>query len=196
MPRYKTRGTSKICLESDFIILLWIGAPWGGGAVLFCSLGLDCSDARWNDLGLYCRITRTTFIETGNWRAWKSRSNAGNMKGLEGDIRREQTWAHRRPISEVWGHDPRGMGQACEAGCGPYLSNSMLCMFSHSVMSDSLWPYGLESARLLCSRNSPGKTTGMGYHFLLQGIFPTQGSNLNLLYCRQVLYPELPGKPQ
>ena len=28
----------------------------------------------------------------------------------------------------------------------------------------------------------PGKNTGVGYHFLLQGIFPTQGSNLRLLY--------------
>ena len=32
-------------------------------------------------------------------------------------------------------------------------------------------------------------------HFLLQGIFPTQGSNPGLLYCRQVLYcPRHQGK--
>ena len=35
---------------------------------------------------------------------------------------------------------------------------------------------------------SPGKNTGMGCHFLLQGIFPTQGSNPDLLHCRQILY--------
>ena len=34
----------------------------------------------------------------------------------------------------------------------------------------------------------PGKDTGVGCHFLLQGIFPTQGSNLGLLHCRQILY--------
>ena len=34
----------------------------------------------------------------------------------------------------------------------------------------------------------PGKNTGVGCHFLLQGIFPTQGSNTGLLYCRQILY--------
>ena len=28
----------------------------------------------------------------------------------------------------------------------------------------------------------------MGCHFLLQGIFPTQGSNPDLLHCRQILY--------
>ena len=31
--------------------------------------------------------------------------------------------------------------------------------------------------RLLCPRNFPGKNTGVGCRFLLQGIFPTQGSN-------------------
>ena len=36
--------------------------------------------------------------------------------------------------------------------------------------------------------DSPGKKTGMGCHTLLQGIFPTQGSNPGLLHCRQILY--------
>ena len=33
-----------------------------------------------------------------------------------------------------------------------------------------------------------GKNTGVGCHLLLQEIFPTQGSNLGLLHCRQTLY--------
>ena len=36
--------------------------------------------------------------------------------------------------------------------------------------------------------DSPGKNTGVGCHFLLQGIFPTQGSNPGLPHCRQTLY--------
>ena len=36
--------------------------------------------------------------------------------------------------------------------------------------------------------NSPGQNTGVGSLSLLQGIFPTQGSNLGLLHCRQILY--------
>ena len=36
--------------------------------------------------------------------------------------------------------------------------------------------------------DSPAKNTGVGCHFLLQGIFPTQGSNPGLLHCRQILY--------
>ena len=38
------------------------------------------------------------------------------------------------------------------------------------------------------SWDSPGKDTGVGSHSLLQGIFPTEGSNLGLLHCRQILY--------
>ena len=36
--------------------------------------------------------------------------------------------------------------------------------------------------------NSPGQNTGVGSLFLLQGIFPTQGSNPGLLHCGQILY--------
>ena len=34
-------------------------------------------------------------------------------------------------------------------------------------MSDSVRPHGLEPPRLLCPRNFPGKSTGVGCHFLL-----------------------------
>ena len=49
-----------------------------------------------------------------------------------------------------------------------------------SVVSNSLQPHGLLPARLLCPWNFPGENTGVGCHFLLQGIFLTQGSNLCL----------------
>ena len=44
------------------------------------------------------------------------------------------------------------------------------------------------TARLLCPWDSPGKNTGVGCHALLQGIFPTQGSNPGLLHGRQTPY--------
>ena len=40
----------------------------------------------------------------------------------------------------------------------------------------------------LCPWDFPGKNTGVGCHFLLHGIFPTQGSNPGLSHCRQILY--------
>ena len=45
-----------------------------------------------------------------------------------------------------------------------------------------------DPARLLCPWESPGKNTGVGGHFLLQGIFPTLGLNLGLPHYRQILY--------
>ena len=38
-----------------------------------------------------------------------------------------------------------------------------------SVVSDYLWPHGLQPARLLCPWSFPGKNTGVGCHFLFQG---------------------------
>ena len=58
--------------------------------------------------------------------------------------------------------------------------------FSHSVVSNSLWPR--KPTSLLCPWNFPGKNTGVGCHSLFQEIFPTQGSNLGLLHCRKILY--------
>jgi len=59
---------------------------------------------------------------------------------------------------------------------------------SCSVVSNSLWLHGLQPARLLCPWKSSGKNIGVGCHSLLQGIFPTQGSNPGLPHCRQILY--------
>ena len=54
---------------------------------------------------------------------------------------------------------------------------------SRSVLSNSLPLHGL------CSPwNSPGQNTGVGSLSLLQRIFPTQGSNLGLQHCRQILH--------
>ena len=48
-------------------------------------------------------------------------------------------------------------------------------------VSDSLQIHWLQPARLLCPWDFPGKNTGVGCHFLLQGIFLTQESNPCLL---------------
>ena len=67
-----------------------------------------------------------------------------------------------------------------------YYNNPVECCEkseTHSVMSNSLPPHGLYSPR-----NSPGQNTGVGSLSLLQGIFPTQGSNPGLLHCRQIHY--------
>ena len=55
-------------------------------------------------------------------------------------------------------------------------------------MSDSLRPHALWPTRGLHPWDFPNKNTGLGSHFLLLGIFTTQGSNLGLLHYRQILY--------
>ena len=45
----------------------------------------------------------------------------------------------------------------------------------------------MQPTKLLCPQDSPGKNTGVGCLFLLQQIFPTQGLNLDLPHCRQIL---------
>ena len=65
----------------------------------------------------------------------------------------------------------------------PYPSGIQSESESHSVVSDSLRPQGLYRPW-----NFLGQNTGVGSLSLLQGIFPTQGSNPGLLHCRQILY--------
>ena len=48
-------------------------------------------------------------------------------------------------------------------------------VLSRSVVSTSLRPHGLQPPRLLCPWDFPGKSTGVGCHFLLQGTLPNPG---------------------
>ena len=59
-------------------------------------------------------------------------------------------------------------------------------VLSHVQLSVTRW-----TAARQAPWDSPGKSTGVGCHFLLQRIFPTQGSNPHLLHLqhhRQILY--------
>ena len=98
-------------------------------------------------------------------------------------------WSPVLGVRALWGcreeHD-----RACQLGDK---QPQQICLFraallSHSVVSDSWQPHGLQPARLFCPQDFPGKNTGVGSHCFLQGIFPTQGSNLGLLHRRWILY--------
>ena len=87
----------------------------------------------------------------------------------------EQTWP---------GHLLHGSDE--DKGETLLLAASLGAVLSHSVVSDSLRPHEREPTRLLCPWDSPGKNTGVGCHALLQGTFPTQGSNPGLLHGRRI----------
>ena len=74
------------------------------------------------------------------------------------------------------------------------------CLVAKSRLT-LLQPHELKPARLLYPWNFPGKNSGVDCHFLLQWIFPTQGSNprllhkRHLLHCKHILTAEILGKP-
>ena len=80
-------------------------------------------------------------------------------------------------------------------GSNPYpVHAGMLSHFSHVRLCATLWTVARQAPLA-----SPGKNTGVGCQFLLQGIFPTLGSNLRLLYFLHWQADSLPlaqpGKP-
>ena len=65
-----------------------------------------------------------------------------------------------------------------EPGCAQKVQRVLSC----STVPDSVLPHELWPSKLLCPWDYPGKSIGVGCHFLLQGIFQAQGSNLRLLH--------------
>ena len=74
--------------------------------------------------------------------------------------------------------EPEYLGSFTDSGFLEGESESVNCL----VIFNSLRPHGLQSASFLCPWNSPGNTTGVGCHFLLQGIFLTQGLNSTFMH--------------
>ena len=95
-------------------------------------------------------------------------------------------------VARLW-HDSYYELNCATSKCmclNPGFQYLMCCcaMLSCPVPSNSLWPQGLQLARLLCPWDSPGKNTGVGCHALLQEIFSTQALNPGLPHCRRILY--------
>ena len=79
--------------------------------------------------------------------------------------------------------------------CLPDYHRRYVCVSMHmrvltpSVVSDFGTPWTVP-ARLLHPWDFPGKISGVGCHFLLPGIFPTQGSNLHPLHWKAKSHPQ------
>ena len=59
-----------------------------------------------------------------------------------------------------------------------------VCVCARTLLLSHVWLLAIPqtaACQLLCPWDSPGKNTGVGCHFLLQGLFSTQGSNPSLL---------------
>ena len=66
----------------------------------------------------------------------------------------------------------------------PVLNDHILLLFSLSIMSNSCDPVDIARQAPL-SMEFSRQATGVGCHFLLQRIFPTQGLNLHLLLWQE-----------
>ena len=109
---------------------------------------------------------------------------------------RSHPWVGNIPWGREWQPIPvllpgKSRGQRSLAGYSPWGRKE-------SGTNEQLSTHtGLQPIRLLCPRDFPGKSTGVGSHFLLQGIFLTQGSNLALLHWQtDSLVSETPEKPK
>ena len=132
--------------------------------------------------------------EFGEEATW-AKSREGSGKWYPGLPRRVGASRSLHSVS-VWPKSKRS-GRTGEVGrlwvgiVGPYV-------LSHSVISDSLRPHGLQPTRLLCPWDSPGKRPRVGYHFLLQGT--SQPKELTHVSCISSIAngfftTEPPGKP-
>ena len=77
----------------------------------------------------------------------------------------------------VWIDYLKKISWSSNPGMGKHLCKEL------SYVLSCIWFF--EKPWLPCPQNSLGKNTGVGCHFLLQWIFPTQGSNLSLLRLLQ-----------
>ena len=132
----------------------------------------------------------TTYIlKKKKERDWESRNNSCLAPGLF-DLQFSRQYMYLSILNQgvifLFPYKVRSLfnrkREASTKSCRAW-SFRILWSESRSVVSDASWPHGLYSPW-----NSPGQNTGVGSHSLLQGIFPTQGSNSGLPHLNQILY--------
>ena len=113
-------------------------------------------------------------------RRWSRHVSLGREVQMRGKPREPL----RRLSGQLGSQESPGEGCLSKKPCGePF---QCVCHFSHVQLWDPLDCRDPPGSSV--HGDSPRKYTGVGCHALLQGIFPTQGSNPGLLHCRWILY--------
>ena len=141
---------------------------------------------------------RSLFMFSPSSGGLKSETRVGHVPsgGSRGGVFPASSSSWGLQASLACGHLPPASSPVCPWALSLRKTSFCLCLmktpvFGLKVKSES---EVAQSCSTLCNsmdyspRNFPGKSTGVGCHFLLQGIFLTQGSNPGLLHCRQRLY--------
>ena len=143
----------------------------------------------------YNKNFKLTVLASGQLQLYQTKTRQLCKYYIFGIHNHENRWDYSKDYTD--GKQLRTKPALTITQCGPSFKR---CQKTTHVVSDSLWPHGLGPTRLLCPWNFPGKNTGVGYLFLLQGSFPTQGSNSCLLstlhWKANLLLLELAGKPK
>ena len=102
------------------------------------------------------------------------------QSGHTTQLETQQGWCSEQPLSNWVAEIKSSLRKltGCNCVCVALVVHLLSCV---PLFHDSMDCSPLLST-LFCPWNSPGKDTGVGCHSLLQGTFPTQGSNPDLLH--------------
>ena len=136
---------------------------------------------------LFCQLPRTAVTNYHSW--WLKTMEAYSPSVLEARSVKSRCWQAWFLLEVLERVCSMPLSQLLVGVGNPWNCLAQRSLSVHSVVSSSLRPHGLYLARHLCPWDFSGKNTGVSCHFLLPGIFPTQGSNLCLRHGRQILNP-------
>ena len=132
-------------------------------------------------------------IQAASFKTTGSRELKGQLKSPRGTGKRVATGGSCSPTSSLsaWPFSPSPLPSSSSSSSlsftllfGASYCSSLCCCFSITQSHPTLLqPCSLPGSSV--HGDSPGKNTGVGCHSLLQGLFPTQGSNLALQHCRR-----------
>ena len=125
----------------------------------------------------------TTEDEMVGWHHWLNGREFESTLGVgdgQGVLARCSPWGHR--VRHDWATELNWTERQWN---NTFFKIWKWKSLSHVQLFVTSWTV---AARLLCPWNFSGQNTGVGSHPLLQGIFPTQGSNPGLPHCRQIFY--------
>ena len=153
---------------------------WSLQARILDWVAMPCSrESSWptNRTCISC-IAGRFFSHSATWEALEYQWKVVKVKSLSRVQLCATLWteAHQAPPSLGFSRQEHWSGLPFPSP----MHESKKWKWSHWVVSNSQRPHGLYPTRILCPWDSPGKNTGRGCHFLLQGIFLTQGSNPSL----------------
>ena len=144
---------------------------------IMASISCAVNNRGWD--GWMASPAKRTRVWANSWRQWRTEKPA---------LLQSMEWQSQHHLAAEQQQNSGYNSLCCKKRpCCSSILHMCVCV-SHSGMSNSLWLRVQKPARLLCPWDFPGKNTGVGYHFLLQGIFPTQELNPGLLHCRQILH--------